>query len=152
MTRGDGFDRLLKHLAELGDAAAPAAAQAMKPGAAALEATAKSSSGYEDQTGATRAATTAYVMGGGLDESGAVTAAADVVADKNPGKSFVTDGDEIGPDEVAVILTVPTIYDEDLETKKSGAYAHLGPALTQARPQLDQAAALGLKKLITRTK
>lgn len=146
MPRKDGFSALFRHLDELVEESAQLAAEGLRPGASTLEARARATTAYQDDTGATRDGTVAYVIGGGVDDSSIIETAAGLVDAKNPGTSLVTDGDAVDADTVAVILTVPTEYEDDLETRAGGASAHLAPALDETAAALTAAAIAGLRR------
>src|SRR6185295_5764458 len=69
------------------------------------------------QTGATFAGIVVYTTGAGIDSSGVFQAAVDAVRDRNPAHVFVVEISVGGPDDVVVVATVPTDYQERLETQ-----------------------------------
>jgi len=119
-------------------------AEGLTEGAQAMQADAQVTALYQGVTGATRAGTVAYVAGAGAPGSGALDAAAAAVRELNPDHVLVQVVEAIGPDETAVVLTVPTDYIADLVTKNAGAQDFLGPTLTAHAMRLTAAAAKGI--------
>lgn len=145
MPAGDGWAEIFANLEALADLSPTAAASGLRKGASRIEAAARASTAYQNRTGATREGTVAYVVGGGVDDSGVMSDAEGLVEDKNPGEVESSSADGPDVDEVMVILTVPTTYDKHLEERA----AHLAPALTQEQARLLLASADGLKELFS---
>ena|SRR5689334_5686247 len=102
-----------------------------------LESDAKASGAYNDQTGATRASTVAFIVtegDGGSDRAEAALAAGEAL---NPGHGTA---EEITLDNLAetdyAILTAMMDYDKFLEIKNAGAHAVIEPAMTQQAGQV----------------
>lgn len=117
------------------------AARGLRAGAADMQATMRATTVYNDDTGATRAGTVAYVVGDGDSGASVLAEAVDAVEDKNPGSSATApvtiDGD------LGVVATIPTDYQEELEFANQGDRAVLGPALDLFADTLTARAARG---------
>lgn len=84
---------------------------------------------YQDDTGATRDSTTAYVIGLGIDDSDRFEAAADKARAFNPDHVDVTTVGTV-PDAIGlVVLSTPTDYAIDLERDYGGQHAYLAETL-----------------------
>jgi len=140
----EGFESIFIDLDALAPRIVGGAVRGLIGAADELADAARGSGAYEDQSGATRAGTTAYVVGGNVDGSGALARGAAEVAARNPGHEFVESIDGGGENEVVVVLTVPTDYADDLETKNAGAHAFIGPAMTSGVGALQAAALSGI--------
>jgi hypothetical protein len=138
------FSSALAGLDELFKRVEAGAARGLAAGADALEADAQGATVYRDVSGATRASTVAYVAWSQDDGSGAAAAALAAGEAKNPGRGVRESADIGGQDQVVVVLTAMMDYDADLETRRAGAQAFLGPALDQHAGQLLAAAGRGI--------
>lgn len=149
----DGFDELLAQLERWEEGAEADAAEGLRRGATRLENRARASTAYRNRTGATREGTVAFVVGGGRNDGDALDLAVQIVEeqlraggdDASKSQTATTDGPADG--EVAVYLTVPTTYDDELEARA----AHLSPALTAEQLNLLQDAARGLQDGLERS-
>lgn len=117
-----------------------AAVRGLTVGAGAMEADMRQSSAYENQTGATRSSTVAVVVSRYTDAQGRIRDAEGVAASLNPGETQLEAVILPGhPDDPAIVATVPTTYQADLENRNAGEQAVLGPALIgHAGPIFDQ--------------
>ena len=115
-----------------------AARRGMEDGAAQLQAVAVTTPAYNDDTGATRASTTAYVAtsrGGGA----AVIrrAAAEVRRLRfNDGQDELIEAEGPRGENLMIVLTVPTSYVIDLEERLAGLQAFLAPTLYSEAPRI----------------
>lgn len=100
----------------------------------------------QGQTGATFAGIVVYVTGAGIDSSSVFQAAVEAVQDRNPAHVFVTGINEGGPDDIVVVATVPTDYQELLETRIGKGFLD---ALDGEAGTLQDAAARGIADLLT---
>ena len=96
---------------------------------------------HGDQTGATHASYTAYVVGRGEDGSSALSVSAAAVESLNPG--HVATAAVAVEGELGVIFTAPTDYQEKLETENAGAKAELGPIVAVSGDRCTIAVARG---------
>ena len=78
------------------------------------------------QTGATFAGVVVYVGGAGVESTGVFQQAVAAVRDRNPAHVQVESIEGGGPDELVVVGTVPTDYQEGLETGLAGDKGFLG--------------------------
>lgn len=138
------FDQIAAALERMGDLVLQGAAQGLIEGAEAMEQDAQGTDSYKGVTGATRAGTVAYVVGGGVDQSDKLAAALEAVEDKNPGRGLVEQAGTVGDDEVVVVLTVPSNYIDIIEGNVGAAQAFLGPTLEAHAERLAAAAAKGI--------
>lgn len=97
---------------------------------------------HGDITGATRASYRAYVVGPGSDESAAVAAAIDAVANLNPGAEALRDY-ALPDNTLGVIMTGFTDYLADLQKDNAGQKGILAPTLQFWVPELLRGAAEG---------
>jgi hypothetical protein len=118
------------------------AAEGLGTGAQAMQQDAQTTALYQGVTGATRAGTVAYVAG--VEGSDGFEEAVANVRELNPDHVLAQTVEALGPDELAVVLTVPTDYIADLITKNAGAQDFLGPTLTAHATRLTAAAARGI--------
>ena len=123
-----------------------AAAEGVAAAMGALEADAKGTGIYADDTGATRGSTVGYVVSGDgqIDEEGRANAAFSVAEHRNPG-SATDDYEDVGAQEVVGILTVFTVYALDLETSRGG---FIGPTMDGGAPQLHNAAMAAIAQVV----
>lgn len=113
-------------------------------GATDLQTTAQQTSAYIGQSGATRDGTVAYVATALDDGSDAFEGAYQAAAQHLAG--FTGHGGNVerqsvgtaGPDEIVIILTVPTDYIKDLETDNGGQKAFIGPTMDGGAVQVTQ--------------
>jgi hypothetical protein len=134
-------DSLLRGLARRAEAVAPAVAARLQAEAGAVAAAARGTGRYADQSGAMRAGTTAYVVGGGLDGSGAALARAMAeVAALNPGQEASAAGPAAGGD-VILVLTSPVQYLEDVVTRQGGRQDWVSDTILSQADALRDAAA-----------
>jgi hypothetical protein len=117
------------------------AARGLAVGAQAMQATMQQTTAYNDDTGATRAGTVAYVVTPQDDGSAAVGDAVAAVEAENLGRSATGRGTL--PGEIGVVATVPTDYQRHLEVMQAGAHAVLAPGLTAHADALTRHAAEG---------
>lgn len=130
-------------LAGLKRAVIQGARQGLDQEAEALGSRAAQGGGFQNVTEAERGSTVAYVPGTSDD---VLSEAAALVEGRNPGFSQVESAGSYDPDtEVLVVLTAPTTYAVDLETRNGGADAALGPALLAGADGLTRAAADGIR-------
>jgi hypothetical protein len=117
-------------------------------GAGQLQAAAEQTAAYQDKTGATRAGTVAAVISTLDDGSGQLQAAAQAANEANPGHG--EQHVDLGPSEgqIAVVLTSQTDYAWVFAATHAGAHDWIGPTLDQHIPELNQAAADGVKAAI----
>lgn len=126
---------LLEGLDRLEAAILAAAREGMEQGAELMQGVAVATDAYQDDTGATRAGTVAYVAGArGGGAADVRRAAAEV-------RRLRFDDDQVELDQVAgptgqdlaIVLTVPTRYAIDLETAHAGEHSFIrGTVLGQA--------------------
>ncbi len=138
------FDQVIAALRHLGDLVMQGAAEGLSEGAEAMEADAQDTDSYKGVTGATRAGTVAYVVGGGIDQGDKLGQALADVEAKNPGRGLIQQAGTVGDDEVAVVLTVPSDYIDIIEGNVGAAQAFLGPTLEAHAERLAAAAARGI--------
>lgn len=124
-----GLDQMMKRMSDGID-------QGLNAGANLIEATDKETEAYLGMSGATRASSTAYVIGNGKDGSAEVSAgyqaaeAALTGFTGHEGRAQKTDsGITLQSSERGIILTSFTDYAQALEIENAGAKAHLGPSL-----------------------
>lgn len=98
------------------------AGRGLVAGAARLEARAKSTRAYQDDTGATRAGTVAYVVG---ESDERFTEAIAAVLDKNPLEIASEELPGPEPGVGRIVLTVPLTYTVLLELARAGANGFL---------------------------
>lgn len=94
---------------------------------------------YNQQSGATREGTIAYVSTAENDGSAVFNAAKARVEDKNPGQSIGESGPAATPDAPMIVFTVPTSYQFALELANGGDHAFLAPLLDANAPQIHAA-------------
>lgn len=133
-------DDLLAGLARRAEAVAPAVAAALVAQAGPLAQAARGTGRYRDVSGAMRAGTTAYVVGGGVDGSAALSRALAEVETYNPGQGATEAGPAAGPD-VVLILTSPVRYLADVVTRQAGRQDWVSDALLGRADALRDAAA-----------
>lgn len=143
------FDAILARLTVFEATVPQGAADGLRLGAHDLEAALLATSAYNNDTGATRAGTTAYVIGGGTDDSNRLAAAAAEAEARNPGRSQATTAGTVADGTISVIATSATDYADHLETAGAGARAFLGPTMLQHAQNLTQAAADGIKRRLS---
>jgi hypothetical protein len=103
----------------------------MEAGAELLQGVAVATDAYQDDTGATRAGTVAYVASA---RGGGATAVRRAAAEV---RRLRFDDNQVELDQVAgptghdltIVLTVPTRYVLDLETERAGAHAFIRPTI-----------------------
>lgn len=136
----DGFESIFAGLDKLVRQVEQAAVVGLDAGASALQAEAQATDAYAGVTGATRAGTVAYVSGVGVDTASVFGQAVAEVRDRNPEHVLVETAEGGGPDELVVVLTVPSDYIQLLETGVAGEKAFIGPTMTKQAPALLNAA------------
>src|SRR5262245_60090026 len=106
------------------------AAQGMAEAMPALQAAARSTDLYADDTGATRGSTVGYVVSGDgqLSQEDIADNALAFAEERNPG-SGSDEYVDVAPDEVAGFLTAFTDYAPDLENRGGGADGFIGPTM-----------------------
>ncbi len=137
-----GWDTIFQGLDALEQRIEQAAIRGLERGAEQLEAQAKATDAYNDQTGATRASTVAFVAHRGDDGSTDVNAARAAGDAHNPEKG-ITVSFSYMPAEAEnphVILTAMMRYDIHLETARAGQNAFIGPTLVANSPMVADAA------------
>jgi gamma-glutamyl:cysteine ligase YbdK (ATP-grasp superfamily) len=117
------------------------ARRGLTAGAADMQAMMRQATAYNDDTGATRAGSVAYVVSRQDSGGAALGDAVDAVEDKNPGESATASGTLRG--DLGVVATVPTAYQRYLEVERAGENAVLGPALSAFADELTARAAEG---------
>jgi hypothetical protein len=138
------FDQIIRGLERMRDLAWQGAVEGLTKGAEAMEGDAQATDSYKGVTGATRAGTVAYVVGGGADQGDRLGQALEAVEDKNPGRGQLQQVGTVGDDEIAVVLTVPSDYVDIIEENVGAAQAFLGPTLEAHAERLAAAAARGI--------
>jgi hypothetical protein len=127
---------LLSGLVRMQQAQEAAILDGLQDGADAGQAEMQSTRAHGDQSSATRASYTAYVIGGG--RTGAAEAAAGYAAAQaalsgftgHEGKALSQDsGVVLGPNERGILYTSFTDYQEALETENAGEKAVIGPTV-----------------------
>lgn len=108
-------------------------------GAAEMQAAAKATTAYHDQTGAKRASTVAYVGGQGVESGGQAGDAIGAARERNPSHVHVEGIADGGRDMVHVVLTDFMDYSAPLETDLGGDRASLGPTFERHAPAVAQA-------------
>lgn len=109
-------------------------------GAALIQAAMVATGAYEGMSGATRASSIAYVATASDSNDGEPTAAANTAAGLlqgfagHAGRPFLTDAPGPGPNEAAIIATVPTDYIIKLEQEAAGEKAFVADSLHQEAP------------------
>lgn len=136
----NGFDGILAGLEQLGRDIEAAAVRGLANGAAEIQATARASAAYTNDSGATRASTVAFVVvGGGAD--GTVVDAALAEAEQNrPGSGQAVELSFVDRDNPRVVVTAMTNYVEPLVVKYAGQNDFLGPTMDSDAPRLMDAA------------
>lgn len=128
------------------EAAVPqAVAEALNAEAGAVTNAAQQAGGYQDQTGAARTGTVAYVPG--MSDAQFDRAVANV-EQLNPGHAVSETVGSVDSDEVVLVITMATDYADELETRQGGASASLGPTLQRVQGQLTQSVASHLARLL----
>jgi hypothetical protein len=123
-------------------AQATARAQAgLAAGARDMQTAMRQTSAYNDDSGATRAGTVAYVVGPGISGAAELAAAVRAVEGENPGHSATAGGTLAG--DVGVVATIPTDYQRYLESERAGQNAVLAPALAAFADELTARVAEG---------
>ena len=140
------FDAILKRLTELEHLVPEGAVEGLRLGAQDLQDDLQATGAYHNQTGATRAGTVAYVVGGGYSGVDRLHAAAGEVEALNPGHSQATPAGDVPDDTISVIATSATAYAKDVETARAGERAFLGPGMLQHGQRLTQAAVEGIRR------
>lgn len=142
----DGFDEAIAFLTALPRLVPAAAAAALDEQAPGVESDAQATVRYQDDTGATRGSTVAYVAGGG---AGALVGLAFSVAESlNPDHAVVEEeSDPAGEQGATLVLTTFTDYTADLITMQGGARDFLAATMEQHAGQLHDAAAAGIADL-----
>lgn len=133
-----------KGLAGLRTAVFDGAYEGLDQGAAALTAAAEQGGGFQNVTSAERGGTVAYAQSATRGPGPELAQAVATVNARNPGFGQLGTVGNVGADEVAVILTAPTTYAVDLETRFGGRDAALGPAMQAGATDLTRAAAAGI--------
>lgn len=128
-----GFRQMIDALDRLEAEIIEAALEGADAAAAHAQDVMRATTAYNNQTWATRTSTTAYVAGPGRSPSLA-RAVAQVDA-RNPGHSEVSTI-ALPDDVIAVIMTVPTDYVIDLETRRGGRNAFIKPTLHAEGPRM----------------
>jgi hypothetical protein len=115
----------------------------------ALEAAARSTDLYGDDTGATRGSTIGYVVAGdgSVDQEHKADAALAFAEERNPG-SGSDEYVDVAPDEVAGFLTAFTAYAPDLENRGGGSDGFLGPTMDGMGVQLHEGAMARIGRLL----
>lgn len=134
------IDQIITNLRRLERDSIAAVGRGLQAGAGDIEATAQATTAYDGMSGATRAATIAYVVGAGLDEGtqadAAYTAAAGLLTGftGHAGQPMLVSIPGPNPDVAEIVLTVPTDYILDLETERAGEKAFIADALIAGAP------------------
>lgn len=110
-------------------------------GANDMQAAMRQTSAYNDDSGATRAGTVAYVVGPGATGAAELAAAVRAVEAENPGHGATAGGALAG--DVGVVATIPTDYQRFLESERAGQNAVLAPALAAFADELTARVAEG---------
>lgn len=140
------FDDILRHLDDLPRRQIAGAVEGARVGAQTLQDAARETGTYQNQSGATRAGTVAYVVGGGYDGSGLLHQAVAAAEQLNPGQTETHTAGTVGPDEIVVILTAATTYAGVLETRFAGQQAFIEPTMTAYANELTKGIAEGIKR------
>jgi len=117
----------------------------MEAGADLIEAEAAATTAYRGMSGATRAATIAYVADTSDNGDAEIVAAYNTAAGRlqgfqgHEGQAFLTLVRGPKPNEAWIILTVPTDYIISLETENAGEKAFVADSLHSQAPQAFQA-------------
>lgn len=130
------FDNVFRALDQMQRQIEQAAVDGLRQAAGEVTAFLQASDAYGDQTGATRAGSIAFVVTPEDDGSGEFNAAYGAVAELNPGHAYAEDAEGPGPDELMLVATVPTDYQQHLETANAGDHATLRPAMEALGPQI----------------
>lgn len=130
-----------------------AARRGAKEGAKILQQNAESTTAYRGITGATRTSTIAGVLGPEWgSEFDSAYNVADLLLDGNTehdGKPYRTSiPGPTDPDDIVIVLTVPTDYIVKLETENAGAKAFLGDALNEEAGEITRVIAEAIKKAV----
>jgi hypothetical protein len=141
MATDRGFEDIFAHLDALIPQIKAKAVEGAQRGATVLQEDAQATTAYFGQSGATRASTVAYVAtteDDGSSKANAALAIAEQLLDGfkgHDGAQLLEDsGESLSPDQVKIILTVPTDYIKALETDNGGQKAFLGDTLDNAAP------------------
>lgn len=147
-----GFEQLFAELDALEHQIEAGLYEGLVDGAEQYEAGMKETPAYVGMSGATRVSTTAYVVGPGHADTGAIEQAYDRAAalltgfEGHAGQAFLTDAAGPGDDAFLVVGTVPTDYQIKLETLKAGEKAFVGLELDRQAGSLFEAANNGLRR------
>ena len=148
----DGFSQLERELDELARRIAAAARRGLEAEAQAMERDAQNTSAYLGMSGATRASTVAYVVDERDNGSAKIAEAYGIAAayldgfTEHAGRAHLEPAGNIGPGEIAVVLTVPTDYIDKLETQRAGEKAFIGPTMNKFRSRLARRAARSIRE------
>jgi hypothetical protein len=148
----DDFAQLERELDELTRRITAAARRGLEAEAQAMERDAKNTSAYLGMSGATRASTIAFVVDEGDDGSARLAAAYATAAEHlagfvgHAGNAHLEPSGAVGPGEIAVVLTVPTDYIDNLEIEHGGEKAFIGPTMDKFRSRLARRAARSIRE------
>lgn len=147
-----GFEQIIRGTDDLEHDIIEGLFQGLVDGAEALEADAKDTSAYAGMSGATRASTTAYVVGPGHGDTAKIDQAHETASslldgfEGHSGKPFLEEKPGPDGDSLMVVLTVPTDYIGILETARAGEKAFIGPEMDKHAGQLFEAANRGVRR------
>lgn len=130
------FDNVFRALDQLQRAIIEAAEDGLRQAAEDVTAFLQASDAYGDQTGATRAGSIAFVATPQDDGSGEFNAAYGAVAELNPDHAYAEEAGGPAADEIMLVATVPTDYQQHLETANAGDHATLRPSMEALTPQI----------------
>lgn len=141
----DGFAAFRAEMERWRRAVRQAAAQGVAQAMPALQAAARATDIYHDDTGATRGSTVAYAVAGdgSVDQSASADAALAYADERNPG-SGSDDESAVDVDEVAGFLSAFTFYAEDLEQREGG---FIGVTMDAQAAQIHASVEAALRKV-----
>lgn len=141
------FSKALRGLDRFRTTALDGARDGLAGSAAGITLEMRQTDAHGDQTGASKANYTAYVVGRGADGSTELARSRAAAAAFNP--------DHVGPtstvevDGLGVIMTDNMDYAEDRETANAGEKAVLGPTIEASGERLTRAAAEGSRRALS---
>lgn len=143
----EGFAQLYTNLRRYADAVEEAVGAGLADAAPSVTSQARSTSAYQDQTGATRESTVAFVVSKNSDGGGEVAAAKAAAQGANPGSVLSFQVSFFVTDVQRLILTAFTHYIEHLERSRAGIHASIGPAMAQSAQHIHEAVARKLREV-----
>jgi hypothetical protein len=140
-----GWESIFNGVDALAEREEDAMLDGLNAGAVNMQATLQTTDAYENQSGATRISTVAFVAHGDDDGAEIVGEAIAQAEELNPGKVVAYEIE--GASHPRVIATAFTSYTEYLETTRAAQNAFLAPAMDEQAPHLHEQAIEAMREV-----